>query len=358
MTEVEGNLLAADVDALVNTVNTVGVMGKGIALQFKRAFPENYDSYSAACSHGEVQLGRMFVSKLDSLSSPYYIINFPTKSHWKSKSRITSITEGLTDLVRVIRELNISSIAVPPLGCGNGGLAWSEVRPIIVDSLSTLSDVDVRLYRPAGAPDSASMPVRTPRPRMTRIRAAILLAFERYIVVSMASGLSIEARISLIEAHKIAYLLQESGWPVGMKFARGHYGPYSEALNQLISSLEGHFIKGFGDGSSGSKAVLTLDPQAVREAHDLLDGDRDYWLAIEELQRTIAGYEFPWGLELLATVHYTSAHCNAANAGDVVSAVRSWSTRKSEIFDVEHARAAHAHLARRGLVASPSPSPS
>jgi len=350
VTEVEGNLLAADVDALVNTVNTVGVMGKGIALQFKRAYPENYDAYSAACGNGEVQLGRMFVTRLDSLSRPYCIINFPTKSHWKSRSRIQSIDAGLADLVRVIQELNISSIAVPPLGCGNGGLEWSEVRPLIMRSLSTLPDVDVRLYKPAGAPDSSSMPVRTPRPRMTRLRAAIMLAFERYITASMASGLSMEARISLIEAHKISYLLQESGWPLGLKFTRGHYGPYSEALNQLISSLEGHFINGFGDGSSGSKAVLTLDARALRDAHQLLDGDQDYWRAIGELQQTIAGYEFPWGLELLATVHYASAHFNVTNADDVVSAVRSWSMRKSQMFDIEHAHAAHAHLAERGLV--------
>ncbi len=118
----QGNLLEADADGLVNTVNCVGVMGKGIALQFKQAFPENLREYELACRRGDVQLGDMFVVRLGHLTCPRYIINFPTKNHWKARSRLDDIRRGLAALVAVVRDLGIESIAIPPLGCGNGGL--------------------------------------------------------------------------------------------------------------------------------------------------------------------------------------------------------------------------------------------
>jgi O-acetyl-ADP-ribose deacetylase (regulator of RNase III) len=124
-----GNLLEFKTDALVNTVNCVGIMGKGIALQFKKKFPENFKQYERACRSGEVQLGKMFIVPTNNLSEPHYIINFPTKDHWRNPSRLESIATGLQDLVAQVKKLNIKSIAIPPLGCGNGGLEWSEVRP-------------------------------------------------------------------------------------------------------------------------------------------------------------------------------------------------------------------------------------
>lgn len=148
-----GNLLAADAAALVNTVNTVGVMGKGIALQFRRAFPANYASYRAACERGELKLGQMFVFDTGRLDSCRYVINFPTKEHWRSESRLEDIRAGLVDLVRVVRDLDISSVAVPALGCGNGGLEWAMVRPMIEKAFAELPEVRVMLFAPAGAPD-------------------------------------------------------------------------------------------------------------------------------------------------------------------------------------------------------------
>ena len=135
---VTGNLLEADADAFVNTVNTKGVMGKGVALQFKRAFPANFKAYQAACAAGEVKLGRMFVFDSGRLERPRYIINFPTKDHWRSRSRLADIETGLVDLRRVLAELEIESIALPPLGCGLGGLDWSDVRPRIEAALADL----------------------------------------------------------------------------------------------------------------------------------------------------------------------------------------------------------------------------
>lgn len=150
--EAEGNLLEATVDALVNTVNTVGVMGKGIALQFKQAYPENFRAYKAACRRGEVQIGRMFVVETGLLGQPRWIINFPTKQHWRSRSRIDDIKSGLADLRRVLQEVHARSVVVPALGCGNGGLDWCEVRPLIVEALGDIPDVEVIVYPPTGAP--------------------------------------------------------------------------------------------------------------------------------------------------------------------------------------------------------------
>jgi O-acetyl-ADP-ribose deacetylase (regulator of RNase III) len=151
ITEAEGNLLDADVDALVNTVNTVGVMGKGIALQFRRAYPAMFEDYSRAVKQGAVQTGRMHLWETGLLAGPRFIINFPTKRHWRAGSKIEWIDAGLRDLVRTIEEYKIRSIALPPLGCGNGGLAWSDVKPLIVDALGALNDVDVLLFPPGQA---------------------------------------------------------------------------------------------------------------------------------------------------------------------------------------------------------------
>jgi len=143
-----GNLLESDAEALVNTVNTVGVMGKGIALMFKEAFPENFKAYEAASKLGEVQVGRMFVTHPNSMYGPKWIINFPTKMHWRNPSKLEWIESGLTDLKTVIRLNNIRSVALPPLGAGNGGLEWSAVRPIIEDALADLSDAEIVVYEP------------------------------------------------------------------------------------------------------------------------------------------------------------------------------------------------------------------
>ena len=150
---VKGDLLKADAEAIVNTVNIVGVMGKGIALQFKQAFPENYEAYRKACDHHELQPGKMFVFATNKFVNPKYIINFPTKRHWKGKSRMEDIETGLKALVDAIKKLEIRSVAVPPLGCGNGGLHWDDVRPRIEAVFRSLQDVTVLLYTPHGAPD-------------------------------------------------------------------------------------------------------------------------------------------------------------------------------------------------------------
>jgi O-acetyl-ADP-ribose deacetylase (regulator of RNase III) len=143
-----GDLLQAPTEALVNTVNEVGVMGKGIALVFRKAYPENYRIYEAACRAGEVRVGTMLTTRERDASGERWIINFPTKKHWRNPSKMEWVRDGLKDLVRVIREKNIRSIAVPALGCGNGGLEWSQVRREIELALGELSDVEVLVYEP------------------------------------------------------------------------------------------------------------------------------------------------------------------------------------------------------------------
>ena len=149
-----GNILTADAEALVNTVNCVGVMGKGIALQFKKAFPENFKAYAAACRREEVKPGRMFVFETGQLFNPRYIINFPTKRHWRGKSRYEDIAAGLQALVREVQDRKIRSIAIPPLGSGLGGLQWGRVKAMIEAAFEEISDVQIRLYEPKGSPDA------------------------------------------------------------------------------------------------------------------------------------------------------------------------------------------------------------
>jgi len=163
--ETSGNLLRTDAEALVNTVNTEGVMGKGIALQFKKAYPVMFDAYRKAAKAGEIRLGSVQVWPTEQMSGPKFIINFPTKGHWKSRSKLKDIESGLVDLVRVIQKLGIESIAVPPLGCGNGGLDWRDVEPRIVAAFARVPNVDVLLFTPDGAPAAADITTATERPR-------------------------------------------------------------------------------------------------------------------------------------------------------------------------------------------------
>ena len=149
-----GNILTEDAEALVNTVNCVGVMGRGIALQFKNAFPENFKAYAAACKRKEVQPGQMFIFETNTLTNPKFIVNFPTKRHWRGKSRIDDVRSGMDALVAELQNRKIRSIAIPPLGSGLGGLNWAEVRSLIKEALIGLDDVQVVIYEPKGAPEA------------------------------------------------------------------------------------------------------------------------------------------------------------------------------------------------------------
>ncbi|WP_431782603.1 type II toxin-antitoxin system antitoxin DNA ADP-ribosyl glycohydrolase DarG [Streptomyces chumphonensis] len=350
ITYAEGNLLAAEVVALVNTVNTVGVMGKGIALQFKRAFPDNFEAYARACAAQEVRPGAMHVHTRGTASKPRYVINFPTKRHWRSPSRMEDIRAGLRDLRRVIAELRIESIAVPPLGCGNGGLSWEDVHPLIVDALGDLSDVDVRLYAPDGAPPVESMPNNERPPALNRQRAAFLVALDRYIRCGLAGGFTVERRATLLEVHKLVYFLQRVGYDLGLRFAKGHYGPYSADLDRAIAGLEGHYVSGFGDGTRGSSAPLEPAPEAVAKAAELLRGDSEFSSAMQRLESLVEGYEHPYGMELLGTLLFAAESVTTVPAfPEAADHVRRWTPRKQRMFTDAHLAVAWERLSRCSL---------
>ncbi len=333
----KGNLLEADADALVNTVNTKGVMGKGVALQFKRAFPANYEAYRAACNAGEVRLGRMFVTETGRLDNPRLIINFPTKGHWKSRSRLEDIEAGLQDLRRILEEHDVKSLALPPLGCGLGGLDWADVRPRIEQALSDLP-VDVIVFEPAGAPAPEQMVDRRERPAMTPGRAAFIGLLDRYLTPGESA--------SPLVVQKLLYFLQEAGEPLKLTFAKQRYGPYADQVRHAVLNMEGHFVTGFGDGTGSGE--IQLLPEATVEAAPFLDRHPETAARFDRVAGLIRGFETPYGLELLSTTHWVVKHDGAYELERAVELVRSWSPRKGRLFTPKHITAAWRQLEAKG----------
>lgn len=341
--QAHGNLLQADVEALVNTVNCVGVMGKGIALQFKQAFPENFRAYQRACRTGEVQPGRMMVFEAGGLTSPRYIINFPTKRHWREDSRLEDIEAGLAALVEEVKRLDIRSVAVPPLGCGNGGLNWADVRPRIEAAFAHVPEVRVLVYPPSGAPDATAMPVRTSPPEMTPARALFVKLLEQYAML--------EYTCTLLEVQKLAYFLQEAGEPLRLRYKAAHYGPYARNLNKVLERIEGHFIRGYGDSQSPT-ANIQLLRGAVEEADRFLADRPESRQRLERISRLIGGFETPYGMELLASVHWLTRHAEkpVRSPAEAVAAIQAWSSRKRRLFKPRHIEVAWQRLIDTGCV--------
>ena len=338
--EAQGNLLEADVEALVNTVNTVGHMGKGIALQFKQAYPDNFLAYARAVKRGEVQPGRMLVVPTGFVTNPHYIINFPTKRHWRGRSRIEDIEAGLEALVGEVPRLGIGSIAVPPLGCGNGGLDWRDVEPRIRRALAALPEVRVLLFAPRGAPSAKAMPVRTRRPEMTPARALLVKLMEKY--------LGLAYRLTLLEVQKLAYFLQEAGEPLRLRYAPGHYGPYAPNLNKVLERIEGHLIRGYGD-SQEPDAEISLLNGAVPEAQAFLASRPDSPDRLRRVAALIEGFETPYGMELLSSVHWVARRDpTVGEARDAARSVHSWNERKRRMFSARHIAIAWEQLQGQG----------
>lgn len=343
--EARGDLLRADAEALVNTVNTVGVMGKGIALQFKRAYPAMFEAYYTAAKAGVIQLGKVHVWETGLMTHPRYIISFPTKGHWKSDSQLSDIEAGLADLVDVVRDLGITSVALPPLGCGNGGLAWRDVEPLIRSAFEALPNVELLLYGPKGAPTATSMPVSGDRPKMTLGRAALVDIVRRY------SEQACDAP-GLIEIQKLMYFLQEAGEPLRLNFRAHHYGPYADNLRHVLAAVEGHFLTGYGDGSMAVQVAdsLTVLVGAGGEAASALADQADTRERIDRVLDLVDGYETPYGLELLATVHWLACQSGKATVEELVARVKSWSPRKDRRFTQPHITSALATLRDRGWI--------
>ena len=322
----KGNLLTADVEALVNPVNCVGIMGRGIALQFKQIYPANFRAYEAACKRDEVQPGRMFVFETGAMMNPKYIINFPTKRHWKGKSRIEDIEAGLVALVDEIRVRNIRSIAIPPLGAGLGGLDWSDVRPRIEKAVLALGDVDVVVFEPNGALGPSENKSRD-APNMTPGRAALVGLMHRYL------GGLLDPFVSLLEVHKLMYFMQEAGEPLKLGYAKANYGPYAEKLRHVFRAIEGHLVAGYADGGDAPDKKLTLVLGAVEQADKFLAESDDTRQRLQRVAKLVEGFETPFGLELLATVHWVAAQEGASTAAEAVTRVHAWSDHKKRFTD-------------------------
>lgn len=323
---VRGDILLDDAEALVNTVNCVGVMGRGVALQFKRRFPENFKAYKAACERGEVQPGRMFVFDTGQLTHPRYIINFPTKRHWRSDSRMGDIDAGLVALVETIRERGITSIAVPPLGSGNGGLRWENVRPRIEQALATLTDIEITIYEPTTSA-VAQLPSVGHRVSITPGRAALVGLMHRYLSGAMSND------VSLLEVHKLMYFMQEAGQPLKLQYVEGLYGPYAENLRHVLIAVEGQLVIGYGDGGDEPTRVLQILPGAVEQAEAALAANVEMRCRFERVLDLVSGFESPFALELLATVHWVASHGDVSDIDAVVRQTWAWGTRKQQFKD-------------------------
>lgn len=333
-----GNLLEADVEALVNTVNTVGVMGKGIALMVKEAFPENFREYAAACKRGEVEVGRVFLTQRPGLAGPRWIINFPTKKHWRHSSRIEWIEEGLVDLRRVILEKGIRSIAVPPLGCGQGGLPWQNVRGLIERKLGDLEGVEVVIYEPTRRYQNVAK--RSGVEKLTPARALVAELVRRYSILGI--------ECSMLEIQKLAWFLErdivELGLsnPLDLQFTANRYGPYADRLRHLLDGLDGSYLRSevrVADARPGD-AIGFNDSKKERVETYLRTEAKEFLEALDRTARRIDGFESPLGMELLATVDWLLVReGRKAELEDVKAGLADWPSeqdagqRKLAIFD-------------------------
>lgn len=319
-----GDILSEQTDALVNTVNCVGIMGRGIALQFKQTFPENFKAYAAACERGDVQPGRMFVFETKRLANPRYIINFPTKRHWKGKSRLSDIEAGLAALVQEIRRLGIRSIALPPLGSGLGGLNWAEVRAMIERALAPLEDVEVIVFEPRDAPDASQIAKSAKAPEMTPGRAALVGLMNRYLAGLM------DPSVSLLEVHKLMYFMQEAGQKLRLKYVQAPFGPYAENLRHVLKEIDGYFVSGYADGGDAPDKELALVPGAIEDANAFLAGHPDTRARFERVADLVEGFETPFGLELLSTVHWIVTRDDVQDGDEVIAKFYAWGERKRQ----------------------------
>lgn len=336
----KGNLLQAQTEAIVNTVNTVGVMGKGIALQFKEAFPENYKLYRQAVGRGEVVIGKMFVHRSAQLDGVRYIINFPTKEQWFRPSSYAYIEEGLKDLVRVIQQYGIKSIAIPPLGCGNGGLDWKVVRKMIEEALSPLTDLDVVLYEPdAKVNEILAAQGSDKEVKLTPARAMMLYLLFYYEALG--------EQASLFAANKLMYFLQQFGEKqLKLRFVRHLYGPYSNQVDHVMHALNGKYVSGLEQRSARAFDPLQLNYGSFDEVKQyMIDNlSESENKRLQQVTSFIDGFASPLALEALASVHSILEEYPDWNEDQVFGQIQEWSARKKNIFSRPQIDAAYKHL--------------
>lgn len=335
---IKGNLLAANTEALVNTVNTVGVMGKGIALQFKERFPLNFKIYADACKKEELIIGKMLIVKEATLNGEKLIINFPTKTEWFKKSQYSFIEEGLKDLVKIIKEYKIKSIAIPPLGCGNGGLKWEKVRALMERYLADV-DAEILIYEPNDAVKVLLQRESTRKEvNLTPARAMLLYALQKYEQQGEVAN--------VFAANKLAYFLQESGEPLKLDFVPYTYGPYSQAVEKVLYALNGKYITGLEQMNAKAFETLELKYENFDEVRDfvknkLTQTQKD---RIESVFNLIKGFESTLSLEILSSIHFLRSKDKNLTKKDLLEKIQSWNDRKRNLIKEEYIEIALKHL--------------
>lgn len=341
MKYLKGNLLDAKTQALVNTVNTVGVMGKGIALQFKETFPENYKIYFDACKKNLLKPGKLLVTKEHLIDGEKIIINFPTKTEWYLKSKYEYIEEGLKELVDVITEKNIKSIAIPPLGCGNGGLDWNKVKTLMEKYLSNLSNVDIQIYEPNEAIKELLKKQETQKDiKLTPARAMLLYSMFYYE--------SLGENSSLFVANKLSYFLHRLGEKSfnKIKFEASHYGPYSIQIEHMLHLVNGKYLKGLEQMKVKPFETIELQYDKAKEISDFIRSNlsNEQNQILKDLIKLIDGFQSALALEILATVDFVRKEKPNAQKDDVINAIKKWSYRKKGLFEDKYINIALNHL--------------
>jgi len=335
-----GDLLQAPVEALVNTVNTVGVMGKGIALQFKERFPINLREYNKACKDGTLVIGTLLTVRDNSLDKgEQWIINFPTKVDWKHKSSYSYIKSGLEELVRVIIKHDIKSIGIPPLGCGNGGLSWDKVRPLMEEYLGLLNDVEVHIYEPNDAVKAVLQQQDQRKPvKLTPGKAIFLYSMFAY----EASG---EAA-SLFVANKLAYFVQRLGEDLKLRFKADRYGPYADGVRHVLYALNGSYLKGLEQQTIKAFEPILLQYDKLSEVRTFVNRELNEQQRerLAQMLKLISGFESALSLEVLATVAFVMQEHPSYNEGQILDAVQQWSERKKVIMTERYVSIAYQRL--------------
>lgn len=345
----QGNLLESGAEALVNTVNTVGISGKGIALMFKDAFPQNFRAYQAACKAGQLAPGGLFITERQDMLGPRLIINFATKQHWRHPSQLAWVAAGLKTLRYEIEARGIKSVAIPPLGAGNGGLSWTNVKPLIKDALAGL-DCDILVYEPAAAYQNVVK--RHGVEKLTPARALMVEMIRRYAILGF--------ECSVLEAQKLAWFLCRATGvlglnnPIGDDFVAHRYGPYSDAVRHLMDSLDGSYIAcdtRIADANPFDTLRLNEARRDHVSAYLTAPEAGIFRPALEWASAMIDGFQSPYGMELLSTIDWLNAReAVPLELPAMMAAIPKWpgpegaGARKTKIFPERDVGIAIGHL--------------
>jgi len=321
----EGNILESKADALVNTVNTVGVMGKGLALQFKKEFPYNFKVYQQACKDQSFKIGDLIVTEEESLLyGKKTIIDLPTKTDWRKPSEYSYIEAGLKRLASLIDEKQIRSIAIPSLGTGHGGLEWNEVQNLIESTLKH-TDIDIQVYLPNAVIKEG---MKDERARLTPARAMLLA-----VLFDLAKSGEF---VSEFAAEKVAYFLQRFGAKNEFKltFEPNFYGPYSGKVRRVLYYLNGSYITGYSamDKKPFEELGIMMDAEEDILSYLKEEANLTYFDIVNKTKSFLSGFYSAFGLELLSTVDFLSVKFKTKNLDEILTHLKGWSNRKQTMF--------------------------